>query len=357
MRKCPYCPFYSFRASEEEMALYLDALRAEFALWKDLCGRLPIVNTLYLGGGTPTVLPPHLWERLIGLLDGALDFVPCLEVTVEANPDSLSPDHLRIFKEWRINRLSVGVQSFDDHELSWLARSYDRHQAIEAVERSVSAGFAVSVDLLFGLYGQTLRKWHKSVALTLALGVSHLSTYQLTLEPGTPWGSSQPEGLPNGYPFYRWAQWYLEKKGFMQYEIASFSLPGKWCHHNLAYWHGGNVLGLGAGAWSYLEGLRFGNVNSYSRYMESIAERALPVAFWERLDGEKRAREAAVLALRTRWGISIESFIRKYGLSYTKKILDSMDNFPEECLVVGRGRIALSKKGRRVANALWADII
>ena len=116
-------------------------------------------------------------------------------------------------------------------------------------------------------------------------------------------------------------------------------------------------MGLGAGAWSYLEGLRFGNVNSYSRYMESIAERALPVAFWERLDGEKRAREAAVLALRTRWGISIESFIRKYGLSYTKKILDSMDNFPEECLVVGRGRIALSKKGRRVANALWADII
>jgi oxygen-independent coproporphyrinogen-3 oxidase len=357
VRKCPYCSFYSFRASEEEMALYLDALEAELALWKDLCGRLPGVNTLYLGGGTPTVLPPRLWERLMGLLDGALDFGPCLEATVEANPGSLSPDHLYIFKEWRINRLSVGVQSFDDHELSWLARPYDRHQAIEAIERSVSAGFAVSVDLLFGLYGQTLRKWHESVALALALGVSHLSTYQLTLEPGTPWGSSPPEGLPDGYPFYRWAQWYLEKKGFIQYEIASFSLPGKWCCHNLAYWHGGNVLGLGAGAWSYLEGLRFSNVNSYSSYMDSIAKRALPIAFRERLDDEKRAREAAVLALRTCWGISTRNFVRRYGLDYTNKILGLIGNFPEECLVVRKGRVALSKKGRRVANALWADII
>lgn len=359
LRKCSYCSFFSLPAeAAPSMGSYLENLKRE-ALWYGAF--LPPGargETLYFGGGTPTLVSPDQWRELIPFLKETLKIADDAEVTAEANPESLTEEHCRAWKETGVTRVSVGVQSFNDGELEFLRRPHDAGRAEEAVLLAVRAGFSAGADLMFGLKGQTLGSWASSVKRALSLGVDHLSLYQLAIDEGCEWYSSPPPGLADGYRMYRWSQWYLPQKGFTQYEIANFSRPGRFSRHNCAYWTGTPVIGLGAGAWGFLGGVRYKNEPDLALYADLVLERGRGAAAAERLEGEAAAREAAVLMLRRKQGIRFSDFTARYGGEILEKILDIFRReVPRDCYLEKDGGLSLTKKGMRVANAIWSAII
>lgn len=354
-RKCNYCAFVSSVPESGERALYLEALSAELSM-RAKKHTAPL-ETCYIGGGTPTMLTPSQWRTLAALLEKNFAFAAGAEVTVEANPNSMSSEHLEVWKEWRVTRVSIGVQSFNDAELSLMGRVHCADEARRAVSRALSFGFDVNADLIFGLPGQTFRSWGLSLREAAHSGLSHISLYQLTPEEGTPWESLRPEELGDGYAPYRWAQWYLPKKGYAQYEIANFARPGHESRHNINYWQNGEYIGAGPAAAGYISDRRYKNIGSLARYAECIKSGALPEAESETLAPEKRAREAAVLALRMSSGICAENFIKEQGLDNYRAVSAAVEKFPHELYEKDACGIRLTKKGMRVANMIWSDII
>ena len=355
--KCPYCAFASHVALQGEREAFPDLIGKELDLLCSRQGRRVAVDTLYIGGGTPTCLGPSAWEKLLAVLDRYLEYLPGREISVEANPDSLSRDHLVLWREWGVSRVSLGVQSLDDDELRWLGRPHDARKAMDAISAVMASGMELSVDLMFGLAGQTLRSWHRNLRTVLDTGLGHVSLYQLTLEEGSRWGKGAPGPLADGYPLYRWAQWYLPRRGYDQYEIASFARDRKWARHNLAYWYGADVLALGPGAWGFLDGTRYWNHEDFEFYRKRIAERQQPVAGSEKLGTGKAFREAAVIALRTRWGIPLRAFRRRYGLEALQEILECLQPFPPHFFRRTASHLALSPRGMRVANLIWESLL
>ena len=351
--KCPYCAFYSRRPEAGDFSRFLVSLGMEIAMFSRSWGKMPEVRTAFIGGGTPTILDPDHWAMFVSLLESSFSFLPGAEITVEANPGSISPEHLDIWKEWRISRVSLGVQSLNDQELRVLVRPHNSRQSLEAMSSVRDAGFSLSADLLFGLPLQDLRTWHSNLEGVLNAGVEHISIYQLSLEPGTPWGFAPPEKLAEGYPLYRWAQYFLGKKGLRQYEIASFARPGRWCRHNVAYWRQKNVIGLGPSAWGYLEGTRTRNTADLDDYVSCLERGESPVRFTEKLEGRELASESAILALRTRWGVRFQKYRRRFGDEALAELMEKLDELPAHLVRRNPASAALSREGMRVGNAVW----
>jgi oxygen-independent coproporphyrinogen-3 oxidase len=363
--KCGYCSFYSEPVSEAPISFeasldaWLRALTREVETFIAHWGGRPPLRTLYIGGGTPSLLPPPVWRRLIRLLESAFDLAGLEEATVEANPCSLTEEHLSLWRDAFITRVSLGVQSLQDDELAWLGRRHDGAMALLALEKALTCGFDVSADLIFGIPYQTLRTWHDSLRRVWVSGAEHVSTYQLTLEPDTPLGKLMPS-LPDGYSFYRFAQWYLPRKGLEQYEIASFSRPGKECRHNLAYWRQENVLALGPSAWGYRakDGLRYRNAPTIEEYVTPAATQAeVYPSVVERLEDRSRGIEAAILALRTKWGIGVAAFAARFGHELAEEVSAALKKIPQRLVCFEKDRIYLTPAGMRVGNAIWVELL
>lgn len=354
--KCGYCSFYSTPPVRGEVEDYLDALEAEIRYWRSRLGA-PSLRTLYVGGGTPSLLPPRAWSRLISLIEGLGNCDALEEATVEANPSSLSDGHLELWSSSFFTRVSLGVQSLDDAELRCLGRRHDAALALCAMTRVLRFGLSLSADLIFGVPGQTLRTWAASLSGVRKAGARHISTYQLTLEPDTPMGRRMPV-LPDGYPFYRYVQWYLPRLGLLQYEISSFASTGDECRHNLAYWRQENVLALGPAAWGYLDGRRYENPRTLDAYLEA-ARRGFPdpLEGGELLRQRSRAVEAAILALRTRWGIDRADFSARWGEGLLHEVEGLLAELPPHLLRDDGGSVSLSPAGMRVGNAVWSELL
>lgn len=350
VRKCPYCAFESAQIPNGGEEILLDGLERELAS-RASDGAI-LARTMYIGGGTPTALGARYWPRLFDILDRHVSRAECEELTVEANPHSLTRDHLTIWRERGATRVSVGVQSFDDAELSFLGRLHDSRRAADAVAACSAAGFDVSIDLMFGIPGSDLRTWWTSMRRAISLAPSHISVYQLTIEPGTPF-ASRGFVMPDGYPEYRASQWLLPHMGYRQYEIANFARPGRESRHNTAYWTGGEYAGVGPGAWSWDGETRSKNVSG----LEAWAERPGEADEMETLTGERAAREAAILALRTADGIDLARLAARYGHESAAKILRELKQFAPELAEVSEARARLSPKGMRMANAIWSEIV
>lgn len=335
-RKCPYCAFESAPIADGDDDAYLRELAREVGLRAGECGAL---NTLYFGGGTPSILSVRAWEKIVDLFEKNFSFAPDAEVTIEANPASISRDHVDLWRSWRARRVSLGVQSFDDRELSFLGRLHDSSRARASAEMVARSGVALSIDLIFGLPGAALRTWASSLRSALACGARHISVYGLTIEPGTPFASRDLD-LPDGYAEYRFAQWYLPAHGLEQYEIANFAARGFESRHNLNYWANGTYLGLGRGAWSYDGASRTKNG---SREVDSPNE-------------ESAAREAAVLALRTSRGIEWKNFSARYK-KYSDAICRELAQLPADLVEMTDDRAKLTKRGMRLANVVWETIV
>ena len=355
-RKCPYCAFESCVPSGCDIDMWLLALEKEIGWWNSRIGK-PVLTTCYIGGGTPTVLDAMQWERLEKLIEKYFIFAPDTEVSVEANPNSLRVWHLKQWRDWRVTRVSIGVQSFDDAELGQLGRLHNAKQAYEAIYASLAAGFSVNADFMFGLPGQTFLNFGRTLRDAVMTGVQHISLYQLTIEKNTPWENIPEEKLSDGYAPYRWAQWYLPHKGYAQYEIANFAKPGHESIHNINYWRNGQYLGIGTGASGYIDGWRYKNISGLDNYIEIVNSGRSAFASGERLDRDSAAHEAAVLALRMADGIDIADYKYKYGEYALLDICSKLRMFPADLYDIGENRICLTQKGMRVANMIWSELI
>lgn len=355
-RKCNYCAFESAPPREGDFELWLSSLKKELAMRRAVLGKL-YLDTCYVGGGTPTALPPQIWDALIETLESSFDFAPDAEITVEANPNSLRAEHLLAWREWRVTRVSVGVQSFDGAELEMMGRLHGAAQAHEALSAALAAGFAVSADFIFGMPHQTLENWARTLRDAVRFGLSHISLYQLSLEEGTPWENLPRETLPDGYAQYRWAQWYLPRHGYEQYEIANFAREGKESRHNLNYWREGEYLGAGPGAASYINGERWKNLGALREYAAALEAGRPPVRESETLDADSRGREAAMLALRTASGIKRDDFAARFGDAALSRVEQIMNGFPKNLYESDERGIRLTKSGMRVANLIWEELV
>ncbi len=363
-KKCPYCDFYSEPQvpSPTLVRRYLEAVKKELLLRLREAAPYRYV-TFYAGGGTPSLLPPAFYEELLSFLKEKLDFAP-QERTLEANPEGLTYELLAAYRRV-FNRLSLGIQSLSAQGLRTLGRSHNVRQAEEAVLNAQKAGFQnLSLDLIFGWPGQRPEDLAKELAELVALGPAHVSCYEFTVEPGTPFYTWVTSGRIRLLPeeevvsMYEMIPAYLARQGFERYEISNYARPGLYCQHNLFYWEAKPYLGLGPAAASYLGEKRVKNVAHLKTYLESLEAGALPVQEEERLSREARFREAVILGLRLVQGLDPASLKERFGYDLFAYYGETLERLMTNGLVEQVGsRLRLTKQGLLLANVVFRALV
>jgi oxygen-independent coproporphyrinogen-3 oxidase len=308
--KCAYCDFYSV-TSLTLVSEWLEALKKELTLYK---GRFTPFDSVYLGGGTPTVLSTQELEEIVHCLHDHFCITPDAEFTIEANPDDITPEKLAVLRDLGVNRISVGVQSFNDQELQFLKRRHSASQTKSALEWINESGFPkVGLDLMYGLAGQSESSWLGNLKEAIRFNPEHISCYQLTVEEHTPLGKMykdgkiEPLGEDKERSFFILTSTFLEEKGYLHYEISNFAMGKEnMCRHNLKYWKHAPYLGLGPSAHSYRGGARWWNHRSLRTYCLTLGSGLPPVAGAETLNESQYHLEHLMLGFRTREGVSLD---------------------------------------------------
>lgn len=365
--KCPYCGFFSLVPRPGEMARYLRALRAQLRrLAAEPAIRQLSFRTLFLGGGTPSILPV---EALTALADDCRRLFPWssgeLEWTIEVNPGTVDARILCLLRRAGFNRLSLGVQSLHDRELRRIGRRHTAAAALQAMAAARQAGFDnLSCDLMYGLPGQTAMDWRRSLELVLDRAPDHLSLYELTLEEGSPLTlkvARDEERLPpeeNVLAMLEVTQECIDRSGLHRYEISNYARPERRCLHNINYWENGYYLGAGPGAAAFYGGERrmaYADIDRYCRLVE--AER--PV--WERsesLEPEAAFRETVVMGLRMVEGVSVSMLRERFGIDPAVYYQDVLPSLVRRQLVrLEEDRLALTGQGLLLANQVMAALV
>ena len=360
--RCGYCDFYSEVLDETRAPVLVDALLAELAAW---VRRVPLrLDTIYVGGGTPTVLPLRELHRLLDAAR-ALAEPTGVEFTVEANPATVTGEVAEALVGAGVNRVSLGAQSFILDEL----RALDRRHAPEQVGQTVAtcrhAGISqVSLDLIFGIPGQTLRSWEESLTRTLELEPEHVSCYGLTYEAGTPLAGRLELGEVERVDEDVEADMYelildrLPAAAWGHYEISNFARPGAECRHNLRYWHNEPYLGVGPSAAGFVDEVRYKNVADTAAYVAAIEAGRSAWCEEERLPAERRARETAMLELRLMEGIDRGRFAARYGQDPVEFFAEAVArNVANGLLAVDAQAVRLTRRGVLLANRVCADFL
>jgi len=369
-RRCGYCDFNTYTPSElalgsDPLAIsaishsYIDLVVQEIALAKSVSAaeRVP---TIFFGGGTPTLLDPKDLGRVISTIGSHFQIEPNCEITIEANPDTITPQKLDELLTAGFNRISFGMQSAVPHVLAALDRTHNP----ESVERSVvaarSAGFnEVSVDLIYGTPGESMTDWEKSVDQALALPITHISAYALIVEDGTKLGAQVKRGevvMPDDDETadkYLLADEKFNAAGFDWYELSNWAKPGSECRHNITYWQGGDWWGAGPGAHSHVQGRRFWNVKHPTAYREKILTAGNPMADQELLDSSAQQSERVMLELRMRSGISY----REYGAGVIAGLEQYLHEGFLDQTAWQNGRLVLTQSGRLIADRIVRQIL
>ena len=313
-KKCIYCDFYSVEYHEDLANSYVDILARQIGRTKSG------ISTIFIGGGTPTVLSEDLLEKLLRSLRRHCE--KCEEFTIEANPESINKEKLSLFLKYGINRISIGAQSFDDDKLKKLGRLHSAEQSRQAVILARESGFKnISVDLIYGVWGDRIDLWQRELELAVKLPITHLSCYFLTYEKNTPLSRLvenkivEPLDEQIAADMYKFAVDYLPRYGFNQYEISNFAKEGYSCRHNCNYWRNDSYLGLGPSAVSYADGIRKRNISSVEDYIKNIKIDKEPIVFREELPALEMAKETLALKIRTRAGVNCAWFREKTGFN------------------------------------------
>jgi len=296
--RCGYCAFAIWTDRHHLAERYLDACRRQIT---EATPGLPPVTSLFVGGGTPTLVDPH---RLVGVI-GQARLAPGAEVTIECNPDDLDEQRARIYADGGVTRISIGVQSMDSRVLTSLGREHEPANVERAVAAAHGAGLLVNVDLVYGAHGETLGQWEATLEAAIALDPHHISAYALTVEAGTPL-AADPARHPDDdtqADEYQLATAKLAAAGYDWYEISNWAKPGHECRHNHLYWSGGEYLAVGCAAHGHLAGRRSWNLRTPERYIAAIEEGRSPEAGSEELAPDERRVETLQLAIRTRGGV------------------------------------------------------
>ena len=359
LHKCGYCDFNSHPENQVESVHYVEALLKELKFYSTTLKSYN-VPTVFMGGGTPTILPPSQLKKILDTVRQSFNLTPDCEITIEANPATIKLETLQEIHAAGYNRISIGVQSFDEKELQLLERVHNEEEIHSTVHRARSANFEnLSMDLMFALPDQSTEKWQSHLKQATAKNPDHLSTYNLTIEPATAFFKLHEKGklcLPHEdiqLEMYKTTIQVLEDAGYSQYEISNFSKPGMESQHNINYWNNGEYLGVGAGASSYLNGERSKNINLPSIYIREIETKASAVDTRERLEPLQAMGETLMLGLRLLKGVSIDVFENRFQVSFQKvygKVVESLLN--QELITLNENRIALSRKGLFLADSV-----
>ena len=348
--KCRYCDFYSTPCPDGVPEAYIDALCREMDRFSP-CGSTPLrPDTLYFGGGTPSLLTPAQAARLIR----AAGPVPGAEITLEANPETVTPERLAAFRRAGVNRLSLGIQTARDDSLARLGRRHTAAQSRRALGMAVQAGFTdISGDLMLALPAYTMAELDETIALLAESGCTHISGYLLKIEPNTVFGQRPPEALPDddaAADFYLAAVEKLAALGYAQYEISNFARPGFESRHNRIYWDCGDYLGLGPAAHSCMGGKRFATPAGTAAFL------AAPAVYEPQ--GECTAEDYIMLQLRLSRGLSLSALRARYGVSFSSEKLRFLQTLAEHGLAVFDGSVLrLTPRGMLVQNSILCELV
>jgi len=362
-RKCGYCDFYSIVPEGDQVDRLVDAMLRE--LDQVLAGRDLGVETVFVGGGTPTFLPEQALARLMDRLQRVVEADRPSEFSVEANPASLTGPKAALLRRAGVTRISMGAQSFHEHELRMLDRLHQPADIADGVKLVRQVGFEhLNLDLIFGIPGQSLRDWAESLRKAVDLNPDHVACYGLTYEPGTVLTARRERGEVTPVDedletdMYLSAIDFLAGAGFVQYEISNFARPGGQCRHNLRYWRGQAGIGVGPAAASYLEGRRWRNIADVGSYIARIRAGESTVTDLETLDPLQRAGELAMLGLRMTEGIDRPAFRAQTGFDPCELFADAIRRHSAAGLLAADGRrIALTRSGLPLADAVIRDFV
>lgn len=360
--KCGYCAFVSI-TDGGPVARYVTALRLELSNLN--AENLSPLTTLFIGGGTPTVLPIAMLVAIIADARKIFTFAEDAEISVEANPGTVDEETLTALIGAGVNRLSLGVQSLDDRELRLLGRIHSAGQARSAVQAARKAGFAnINLDLMFGIPGQSTASWQETLDTALSLAPEHLSVYQLAVEEGTPYARLQESGdltLPGEEDILDMDRRTVESchsAGIFQYEISNFAQPGFGCRHNLNYWQNGEYYGCGASAVSYLRGVREKRTPDVLDYIRRVSAGGPAVIESECLSLESSFRETVIMGLRLMCGVSREFLRCRFGWDVDHFYGHTLEHQLSLGLVeLTDTHLRLSARGRPLANRVMAELV
>lgn len=320
-------------------------------------------DTIFFGGGTPSLLSPENIHEIISSLKTNFHFDEDLEITLETNPGTVNEEKLKEFLDIGINRISIGVQSFDNRDLEFLTRIHDCHTAIATIETANKVGFKnISLDLIFNLPGQTKEKWLHNLSTAVSLPIQHISTYSLILERGTILNKMvlddkvKIQDEEYDADLYEMTMEYLETNSFKQYEVSNFAKPGFQCRHNNAYWHYHDYISFGPSAHSFADGKRWWNYSSLKMYISKIETDGKAEAGFEILDAQKMQEEFVMLGLRSS-GLNIKELNEKFGPEWIKKNFDYINKLERQGFLYQQdGMIQLTAKGYSVCDEILENI-
>jgi len=354
-RKCAYCDFVSYPGRESQIDDYIDAVIAEARLYADVLSSYG-VDTVFIGGGTPSLLSPRQLERLNKGLKSCCNW-NVSEFTVEANPETLDAEKAAAYAACGVTRLSLGLQTHDDAILQRIGRRHSWETFLRTYEMAAKHVPDINVDTIFGLPGQTMDGYLETLRRVAALQPAHVSSYALKLEEGTPLaGQFAGADEDTDREMYHAGIDLLESAGLMQYETSNFALPGRECRHNMKYWTGGEYLGLGAAAHSFPRGdapVRFGNTRDMDEYIRMVKDGRRPVAQQETLTPDDERAEYVMLHMRLKRGIAFADYAARFGRSFEDDFADALCSCEKAGLIEQTEEgIAPTIKGFDLQNAL-----
>ena len=364
IKKCNYCDFPSFPGMDGCFGDYTDALCREIV---QKAGSLSdkTVDSVFFGGGTPSVLPPGCITRIVNALSDNFDISENAEISIEVNPGTISREKAAVYRELGFNRISIGLQSAEDRLLELMGRIHTREMFEECFEIATESGFTnINADIIFGVPTQTMDDFRKTVELILRKGVTHVSCYSLKLEEGTPWYELNEKGeLPEinedlEREMYYWAIRRLKESGFVHYEISNFAKPGYQSVHNLKYWTGKPYIGFGAAAHSYIGDIRYSNTENPVEYIMGIREGKPVTEPGKYIGSDEKLSERFILGLRLVEGIDMKQLKQEFGdeavAKYNERIRMLMG---KNLLCLENGMLKLTKTGLDYANQVWIEFI
>jgi oxygen-independent coproporphyrinogen-3 oxidase len=357
---CHYCDFH-FSTSLKKKSEMLDALKLELCMRKDELSQEPI-ETIYFGGGTPSVLKVDELNTLIDEVFTQFEVTASPEISLEANPDDLSTELLKALSDSKINRLSIGIQSFFDQDLKLMNRAHTATEAKACIEQAARYFNNLSIDLIYGIPGASNQRWNKNIDLALSMGLPHISSYALTVEPKTALEHFIKKGLipdvddQQAHEQFLILKDRLEEQDFVHYELSNFGKEGFFSRNNTAYWQGKSYLGIGPSAHSFDGVQRSWNVRNNGQYIKALEQGELPIER-ETLTKDDRYNEYIMTRLRTKWGISLSYVASEFGDYYQKYLLEQAQTYIEQHLLFhDKDQLYVTKKGLFLSDGIASQL-
>nr|WP_300095808.1 radical SAM family heme chaperone HemW [Sedimentibacter sp.] len=364
-KKCNYCDFYSVKWDDDWENKYSEAVLDEIKDYKEMLENKYKVDTIYFGGGTPTIINPANLKRILDIIRTLTDVDENAEISMEANPNTLTDENLRQYKEIGINRLSIGIQSLNDEILQKIGRVHNSKEALDAINRARKHGFEnVNADVMFNIPEQTTLDIEDTLSKIIESGVTHISFYSLKLEKGTPMYSMEQKNLINmpdedeERNMYYKGRFVMEKNNLFQYEISNFAVKGFECRHNLKYWNQEEYIGIGPSAHSFMNSTRYSNPSDLKKYCKSAEENNFNRIIQEEMNDEELMFEYIMLRLRLTEGLDTVEFKNKFNVDFFEKYKKQINYLTDNKLIEQSGSIIkLTQRGMDISNYVFEEFM